>query len=122
MEMKAHVHRVGVLDLVLRLFDVLFPTGAGTTYNPYLVKAENVDCITCDGTEADASGSLAAFPREGTNPQVVVSGSAEHHVRHIVRADAGRVKMGHGEVLDRIETAHAPIIGPPPIDVEAVGL
>jgi flavorubredoxin len=126
-EIKRDVHWIGVLDHDLRLFDILFPTEAGTTYNAYLVRGEkvavvdtakgrcydqflshlralvapeDVDYVVCNHMEPDHSGALAAFLEEAKNAQVVVSRTGEHYVSNILNADVHPLKMGDGDVLD----------------------
>jgi len=121
------IYWTGVLDPDLRLFDILFPTEGGTTYNSYLVKGEkiavidtakgrcydqflsnvrslvdpsDVDYIICNHMEPDHSGSLAAFLKESKNARVVVSRTGEHFVSNILNADVNPMKMGDGDVLD----------------------
>ena len=121
------IYWTGVLDPDLRLFDILFPTEGGTTYNSYLVKGEkiavidtakgrcydqflsnvrslvdpeDVDYIVCNHMEPDHSGSLAAFLKEAKNARVVVSRTGEHFVSNILNADVNPLKMGDGDVLD----------------------
>ena len=121
------IYWTGVLDPDLRLFDILFPTEGGTTYNSYLVKGEkiavidtakgrcydqflsnvrslvdpsDVDYIICNHMEPDHSGSLAAFLKESKNARVVVSRTGEHFVSNILNADVNPLKMGDGDVLD----------------------
>lgn len=126
-EIKEDIYWIGALDPGLRLFDILFPTEAGTTYNAYLVRGEkvavvdtakgrcydqflshltslvapeDVDYVVCNHMEPDHSGSLAAFLEEAKNAQVVVSRTGEHYVRNILNADVNPLKMGDGDVLD----------------------
>jgi len=126
-EIKKGVYWIGALDPGLRLFDVLFPTEGGTTYNSYLVMGEkvavidtakgrcydqfhanltalvapqDVDYIVCNHMEPDHSGSLAMFLREATNAKVIVSRTGEHFVRNLLNADVGPLKMGDGDALD----------------------
>lgn len=121
------IYWTGVLDPDLRLFDILFPTEGGTTYNSYLVQGEkiavidtakgrcydqflsnvsslvdpeDVDYIICNHMEPDHSGSLAAFLEEAKNARVVVSRTGEHFVGNILNADVSPLKMGDGDVLD----------------------
>lgn len=126
-EIKKGIYWIGVLHPDLRLFDVLFPTEHGTTYNSYLVKGEktavidtakgrfydqflsnvkslvdpkDIDYIVCNHMEPDHSGSLAAFLKEAKNAQVVVSRTGEHSVSNILNADVSPLKMGDGDLLD----------------------
>jgi flavorubredoxin len=126
-EIKKGIDWTGALDPDLRLFDVLFPTEHGTTYNSYLVRGdkvavidtakgrcydqflsrvrslvapEDVDYVICNHMEPDHSGSLAAFLKEAKNARVVVSRTGEHYVRNILNADVSPLKMGDGDVLD----------------------
>jgi flavorubredoxin len=126
-EVKQDIYWIGALDPGLRLFDILFPTEAGTTYNAYLVRGEkvavvdtakgrcydqflshltsvvapeDVDYVVCNHMEPDHSGSLAAFLEEAKRAQVVVSRTGEHYVRNILNADVSPLKMGDGDVID----------------------
>jgi flavorubredoxin len=127
LEIKEGIHWTGALDPDLRLFDILFPTEGGTTYNSYLIRGEkvavvdtvkgrcydqflsrltslvapeDVDYVICNHMEPDHSGALAAFLEEAKNAQVIVSRTGEHYVRNILNADVGPLKMGDGDVLD----------------------
>jgi flavorubredoxin len=126
-EIKKNIYWTGVLDPDLRLFDILFSTPSGTTYNSYLVKGEkialidtakgrfyeqflstvkslvepeDIDYIVCNHMEPDHSGSLARFLTEAKNAQVVVSRTGEHYVNNIVNAELNPLKMGDGDTLD----------------------
>ncbi len=126
-EIKKNIYWTGALDPDLRLFDVLFPTEHGTTYNSYLIRGdkvalidtakgrcydqfvsnvrslvapEDVDYVICNHLEPDHSGALAAFLKEAKNAQVVVSRTGEHYVRNILNADVSPLKMGDDDVLD----------------------
>ena len=126
-QIKEGIHWIGALDPDLRLFDILFVTEKGTTYNSYLVRGEktavvdtskgrcydqffanvtslvapeDVDYIICNHMEPDHSGALAAFLKEAKNAQVVVSRTGEHYVRNILNTDVAPLKMGDGDVLD----------------------
>ena len=126
-QIKEGIHWIGALDPDLRLFDILFVTEKGTTYNSYLVRGEkiavvdtskgrcydqfianvtslvapeDVDYIICNHMEPDHSGALAAFLKEAKNARVVVSRTGEHYVRNILNKDVEPLKMGDGDVLD----------------------
>jgi flavorubredoxin len=126
-EIKEGIYWIGALDPDLRLFDILFATEKGTTYNSYLVRGEkvavvdtvkgrcydqffsnltslvapeDVDYVICNHMEPDHSGSLATFLEEAKNAQVIVSRTGEHYVRNILNADVGPLKMSDGDVLD----------------------
>ena len=126
-EIKEGIYWIGALDPDLRLFDILFPTAGGTTYNSYLVRGEkvavvdtvkrrcydqffsnltslvapeDVDYVICNHMEPDHSGSLATFLEEAKNAQVIVSRTGEHYVRNLLNADVGPLKMSDGDVLD----------------------
>jgi len=126
-EIKEGIYWIGALDPGLRLFDVLFPTEGGTTYNSYLVMGEkvavvdtvkgrcydqfhanltslvaphDVDYIVCNHMEPDHSGSLATFLHEATNAQVIVSRTGEHFLRNLLNEDVAPLKMGDGDALD----------------------
>ena len=126
-EIKGNIYWTGVLHPDLRLFDILFPTEKGTSYNSYLVKAqktalidtvkgpfyeqflsnitslvepEDIDYIVCNHMEPDHSGSLARFLKEAKNARVVVSRTGEHYVNNIVNADVNPLRMADGDTLD----------------------
>jgi len=126
-EIKEDVYWIGALDPDLRLFDILFRTEKGTTYNSYLIRGEkvavvdtskgrcydqfishlsslvrpeDVDYVVCNHLEPDHSGALSDFLREAKNAQVVVSRTGEHYVRNILNAHVSPLKMGDGDVLD----------------------
>ncbi|HBF78278.1 MAG TPA: MBL fold metallo-hydrolase, partial [Clostridiaceae bacterium] len=41
-ELKKNVYWVGVKDHNLKVFDIVMPTGKGTTYNSYLIVDEKI--------------------------------------------------------------------------------
>jgi len=45
LEIKKDIHWVGVLNATLRVFDVVFETRFGTTYNSYLIQADKPTLI-----------------------------------------------------------------------------
>jgi len=127
MEIKKNVYWTGVLHPELRLFDVLFSTPKGTTYNSYLVKGEkiavidtakgrfyeqflssikslvepeSIDYIVCNHMEPDHSGSLARFLTEAKNARVVVSKTGEHYVNNIVNSEVNPLKVSDDDTLD----------------------
>ncbi len=100
-EIAKNVHWVGAIHPDLRLFDDLFPTAHGTTYNSYLVKGQNqtalidtvkgifyqdfivnlktvcdpakIDYLIVNHTEPDHSGSIKEFLRINPNITIVIT-------------------------------------------------
>lgn len=113
-KVKDNVHWVGVLDPLLRLFDDLFPTNTGTTYNSYLVRGtegvavidtvkgvyteefldnvrslvdpKKITYIVVNHTEPDHSGALAALLQEATQAQLLISKSGERFMKGLLNA------------------------------------
>lgn len=124
----ADVHWVGVKDRDLKIFDDLFPTHNGTTYNAYLVCGKNktvlidtvkepfsaeffskvgehlalekVDAVIINHTEPDHSGALNALLDK--NPELVVycSRPADNFLRQLLNRDFTSCVIEEGGELD----------------------
>lgn len=127
MRLTKDITWVGVLDPDLRIFDVVVPTEWGTTYNSYLIKAEQaclidnvkfefttefVDKLTneidltdlkylvVNHTEPDHSGSIKALLELAPHLQVYSSRAGIQFLREQVNMDFNAVVVGHNDVLD----------------------
>lgn len=69
MKIKDDVYWVGVLDPDLRVFDVLFSTEKGTTYNSYLVEGEKIAVI--EAVKAGFEEGFLANIRSLIEPQEI---------------------------------------------------
>jgi flavorubredoxin len=122
------LHWVGVRHPDLKVFDDLFPTHNGTTYNSYLIQGskmtvlidtvkepftaeffakvgeqvplDKVDAVVVNHTEPDHSGALAAML--DNNPQLVVycSKAAENFLKQLLNRDFISHIISDGEELD----------------------
>lgn len=127
-EIQKDVYWLGSLHPDLRIFDDLFPTKNGTTYNSFLIKGEEktavidtvkgkftaefldkvkrltdpakIDYIIINHTEPDHSGALAALLEICPNAVVCSSQAAANFLGNLVQTPfSGRV-VREGEVLD----------------------
>ncbi|SNB47702.1 FprA family A-type flavoprotein [Geobacter sp. DSM 9736] len=119
---------VGVGDPELRVFDDLFPTEHGTTYNAYLVKGRDrialidtvkgkrsdellakvkqlcdpslIDYIVVNHTEPDHSGSLAKMLQHCPHATVVSTQAARTFLGNLIHTPFNSHVIKDGEVLD----------------------
>ncbi|CAH2029943.1 FprA family A-type flavoprotein [Trichlorobacter ammonificans] len=127
-QIREGIHWVGVLHPELRVFDDLFPTEHGTTYNSYLIQGSEktalidtvkgkftdlfmdkiralidpatIDYIIVNHAEPDHSGSLAYLLEQCPNATVVSSQAAKNFVGNMIhRPFASRV-VKEGDTLD----------------------
>ena len=126
LEVKKGIHWVGVLNATLRVFDVVFETRFGTTYNSYLILAEKptlIDCvhekftpeylnklrslinlkdicyIVVNHTEMDHSGALGHLLKEATNAQVISTRTAALFLKNILHRDFKEKVVEDGEAI-----------------------
>jgi flavorubredoxin len=127
-EIKAGIHWIGSIDPDLRIFDDLFPTDRGTTYNSYLVKGTEkiaiidtvkrkrfdefiekvrsltdpakVDYIVVNHSEPDHSGSLALLLNECPNATVVSTQAARTFLGNQIHADFPARVVKDNETID----------------------
>ena len=126
LEVKKGIHWVGVLNATLRVFDVVFETRFGTTYNSYLILAEKptlIDCvhekftpeyldklrslinlkdicyIVVNHTEMDHSGALGHLLKEATNAQILSTKTASLFLKNILHRDFKEKIVEDGEEI-----------------------
>ena len=126
LELKKDIHWVGVLNAPLRVFDVVFETRFGTTYNSYLILAEKptlIDCvhekftpeyldklrslinlkdicyIVVNHTEMDHSGALGHLLKEATNAQILSTKTASLFLKNILHRDFKKKIVEDGEEI-----------------------
>lgn len=127
MQIRPGIHWVGVRDPELEIFDVIIPTEFGTTYNSYLIEAdepalidgvkkefeeeffakleEKIDLgdlrhVVVNHTEPDHSGSIGELLRRA--PHVTVHGSraAIQFLSEQVNMEFNKRIVGENDVLD----------------------
>ena len=127
-EILPNIHWIGAKDPDLRIFDDLYPTEFGTTYNSYLIRGNNktaiidtvkgryseeflakvrlladpveVDYIIVNHTEPDHSGSLAALLRLCPNAVVVSSQAARNFLGNLIHGPIPSQVVKDGDVID----------------------
>lgn len=127
-EILPNIHWIGVKDPDLRIFDDLYPTEFGTTYNSYLIRGDNkvaiidtvkaryseeflakvrrladpaeVDYIIVNHTEPDHSGSLAALLRICPNAVVVLSQAARNFLGNLIHGPIPSQVVKDNDVID----------------------
>ena len=127
-EIKPGIYWIGAKDPDLRIFDDLYPTDFGTTYNSYLIKGNDriaiidtvkhryseeflakverlvdpaeVDYIVVNHTEPDHSGSLAALLRHCPKAVVVSSQAARNFLGNLLHAPFPSQVVKDGDVID----------------------
>jgi NADH oxidase (H2O-forming) len=128
LELRPGVHWVGVLHPELRVFDALFPTAHGTTYNSYLVQGAEktavidtvkgrfaepylerlrtlvdparIDYVVVNHTEPDHSGALPALLRLCPQATVLCTPMAAGFLAHQLDVPMKIRKVKDGEVVD----------------------
>ncbi len=124
----AGVDWVGVYNPGMDVFDELYPTQSGTTFNSYLIKGsektvlidtvedhfyadfiqrlgaicavEDIDIIVSNHTEHDHSGSIAMLLEQNPNIQVYSSKSAQLFLRQQLNREFNCHAVKDGETLD----------------------
>ncbi len=127
-EIQPDVYWIGALHPNLRIFDDLFPTGNGTTYNSYLVKGNKktaiidtvkgkfagefmdkvkrltdpakVDYIIINHTEPDHSGALAMLLEHCPNAVVYSTQAAANFLGNLIHTPFTGHVIKDGEILD----------------------
>ncbi|WP_020677174.1 FprA family A-type flavoprotein [Geopsychrobacter electrodiphilus] len=122
------LHWVGVRHPELKVFDDLFPTHNGTTYNSYLIQGrkqnilidtvkacfseeffrkveehvaiDKIDAVVVNHTEPDHSGSLALLLEK--NPQILVycSKAGENFLKQLLNRDFNSQIINDGDEID----------------------
>lgn len=127
MELRKGIHWVGVLDPDLEIFDVVIPTQWGTTYNAYLIEAdepalvdtvkkefseeffakleEKIDLadlkhLIVNHTEPDHSGAVKELLRRAPHLKVHGSRAAIQFLREQVNMDFDANVVRDNDVLD----------------------
>ena len=139
-EIKPGIYWIGARDPDLRIFDDLYPTDYGTTYNSYLIKGNDriaiidtvkhryseeflakverlvdpaeVDYIVVNHTEPDHSGSLAALLRHCPKAVVVSSQAARTFLGNLLHTPFPSQVVKDGDVIDLGEKHLRFIIAP----------
>jgi flavorubredoxin len=127
-EIKPDLHWIGVMHSELRVFDDLFPTEHGTTYNSYLIKGTDkiaiidtvkikfvdqfmdkvrslvdparVDYIVVNHSEGDHSGSLSYLLDQCPNATVVSTQAAKNFVGNMIHKPFQSRTVKDGDTLD----------------------
>ncbi len=127
-EIKPGLHWIGSEDPDLRVFDDLFPTEHGTTYNSYLLKGtekiaiidtvkgkrvdefmdkirslvapEAIDYIIANHTEPDHSGALGYLLEYCPNATVVCTTAAKNFLGNMLRKPFNSLVVKDGDTLD----------------------
>ena len=111
LEIKDNIYWVGALDPEMRMFDLVFKTDHGTTYNSYLIKDEktalidtvkepftaefisrlktqvdlkDIDYIIINHTEPDHTGALTELLKYARNAKIIASKAGGHLLKNIV--------------------------------------
>lgn len=127
-EIKNGIHWLGALHPELRIFDDLFPTEHGTTYNSYLVQGSEkialidtvkvkfadqyldkikslvdpakIDYIIVNHAEPDHSGSLAYLLDHCPNATVVSTQAAKNFVSNMIHKPFPSKTVKDGDTID----------------------
>lgn len=122
------VHWVGAYDPDLEVFDELYPTDSGTTYNSFLIQGKNktvlidtvdvhffdefierieevcsvadIDYIVSNHTEHDHSGSIERMLELNPKIQVIASRSGEKFLQEQINKPINSHSIKDGEQLD----------------------
>ncbi|MCK4690248.1 MAG: FprA family A-type flavoprotein, partial [Desulfuromonadales bacterium] len=123
-----NVHWVGVRHPDLKVFDDLFPTPNGTTYNSYLIQGtqktalidtvkapfadeffakvteqiapEKIDIVVVNHTEPDHSGALIQVLEMNPDVQVYCSKPAENFLKQLLNRSFNSVIVNDGDEVD----------------------
>ncbi len=128
-KLSDHVYSVGVLNPIMRIFDVIMATDYGTTYNSYIVRGENktalietchltyfdryveniksvcdpaeIDYIVLNHCEPDHSGALRRLLELCPNASIVVSRAGSIYLRGITnREDLPVIIAADGDEIE----------------------
>ncbi|PLX89042.1 MAG: FprA family A-type flavoprotein [Desulfuromonas sp.] len=122
------VHWVGVRHPDLKVFDDLFPTRNGTTYNSYLIQGSEktalidtvkapfadeffakvgehidpakVDIVVVNHTEPDHSGAVAHILEKNPDVQIYCSKAAENFLKQLLNRSFNAVIVNDGDEID----------------------
>jgi Uncharacterized flavoproteins len=110
-KIKDNIYWVGALDPEMRIFDLIFKTDHGTTYNSYLIKDEktalidtvkepfttefisrvnsqidlaDIDYIIVSHTEPDHTGALPELLKYACNANIIASKAGGHLLKNIL--------------------------------------
>ncbi|MHC4322372.1 MAG: FprA family A-type flavoprotein [Planctomycetota bacterium] len=111
LKIKDNIYWVGALDPEMRIFDLIFKTDHGTTYNSYLIKDEktalidtvkepfttefisridsqvdlkDIDYIIINHTEPDHTGALPELLKYACNAKIIASKAGGHLLKNIL--------------------------------------
>lgn len=127
-EIKPDIHWIGAMHPELRIFDDLFPTEHGTTYNSYLIKGSDkiaiidtvkakftdqyldkikslvdpakIDYIIVNHTEPDHSGSLAYLLDHCPNATVVSTQAGKNFIGNMIHRPFPSQVVKDGDTID----------------------
>ncbi len=126
-KIRDNIYWVGVLDPEMRIFDIVFKTDQGTTYNSYLIKdkktalidtvkkpfttefisnlksqidLKDIDYIIVNHTEPDHSGALLELLKYAGNAKVMVSKSGGHLLKNIINVPVDLTIIEDNTVVD----------------------
>lgn len=127
-EIRTDVHWVGARHPQLEVFDELFPTENGTTYNSYLIRGtektalidtvkepfaddflarvkslvplEEIDIVVVNHTEPDHSGALEHLLRVNPDIEVCITRPGENFLRQLLNHPVNAHVVGDGEEVD----------------------
>ncbi|MDT8420475.1 MAG: FprA family A-type flavoprotein [Desulfuromonadales bacterium] len=122
------VHWVGVRHPDLKVFDDLFPTRNGTTYNSYLIRGTEkvalidtvkepfadeffskvgehvdpakVDIVVVNHTEPDHSGAVAQVIEKNPDVQIYCSKAAENFLKQLLNRSFNAIIVNDGDEVD----------------------
>ena len=123
-----NVHWVGVRHPDLKVFDDLFPTHNGTTYNAYLIQGSEktalidtvkapfaeeffnkvgehidpakVDIVVVNHTEPDHSGAVVQIIEKNPDVQIYCSKAAENFLKQLLNRSFNAVIVSDGDEID----------------------
>lgn len=127
-QVAENIHWVGVRHAELKIFDELFPTHNGTTYNSYLVQGtkktvlidavkapfaaeffakikehidiKKIDAIVVNHTEPDHSGALAELLAQKPDLLIYCSKPAENFLKQLLNRDINAQIVADGDEID----------------------
>ncbi|MEE9604252.1 MAG: FprA family A-type flavoprotein [Candidatus Scalindua sp.] len=124
---KNNIHWIGALDPDIKIFDIIFRTDHGTTYNSYLIKDEktvlidtvkepftddfiskvksltdpkDIHYIIVSHTEPDHSGALHELLKLAINAKVIASRSGGHLLKNIINAPFDLITIEEGASIN----------------------
>jgi flavorubredoxin len=127
-QVAENIHWVGVRHAELKVFDDLFPTHNGTTYNSYLIQGteknilidavkepfaaeffakinehvalKKIDAIVVNHTEPDHSGALAQLLEQQPDLLVYCSRTGENFLKQLLNRDFNSQVVADGDEID----------------------